>query len=149
MAYGTAADVAGLAGTSTEAGIFVDPDVYVDGTSPTLTQVEDWIDQISVMVDIALANEGFVVPVIQVDVIKALALKVATFTADLVLLSHNQGRLYSDRIRESGIDSMTVIEKDVIAWVKRAARGLEAMGVPRIIQQGSQSAYSVPMGRQS
>ncbi len=149
MTYGTAADVAGLAGTSTQAGEFLDPDIYVDGTSPTLTQVEEWLDQISVMMDLALSNEGFVVPVVQERVIKALALKVAAFTADLVLLSHNQGRLYSDRIRESGVDPMSVIDKDVTAWVKRKTAGLEAMGVPRIIQQGSQSAYSVPMGRQT
>lgn len=142
MTYGTAADVAGLAGASTIAGVFS------SGTNPTLTQVNDWLDQISVMFNIALANEGFTVPVVQVEVIKVLALKVATFTADLILLSHNQGRLYSDRIRNDGIDPFSVIEKDILGWVKRATRGLIAMGVPHSDNAGSSWDYSVSMERQ-
>lgn len=147
MAYGTAADVGGLARTWTENGSFLDPDVYVSGTNPTLTQVEAWLEQISVMMDLALANHGFAVPVTQQQVILALGAKVATFTADLVSLSHSKGRLFSDRIQESGQDPLSIIDKDVNSWVQRNVTGLEAMGVPRIVNESDQTAFSVAMTR--
>jgi len=151
MAYGSAAAVAGFARTWTRAGEWFDFDeVYnVASTNPSLTQVESWLDEVSVMMDLALANEGFIVPVTQSEVIKALGAKVSALVADLAHLAHNKGRLFSDRIQESGVDPMSIIDRDISAWVKRKVAGLEAMGVPRVIQQGSQSAYSVPMGRQT
>ena len=145
--YGTAADVAGRARIYTENGEFLDPDAYTSGTDPTLTQVEAWLDQISVMMDLALANNGFTVPVTQQDVIKALGAKVSTFTADLVKLAHSKGRLFSDRIQESGTDPMSIIDKDVNAWVTRNVVGLEAMGVPRVTNESDQAAFSVQMTR--
>lgn len=147
MAYGTTADVAGLARTWTENGAFLDPDVYVSGTNPTLTQVETWLEQISVMMDLALANNGFLVPVTQQTVIKALGARVAAFTADLVSLSHAKGRLFSDRIQQSGQDPLSIIDKDVNSWVQRNVVGLEAMGVPRVINESDQTAFTVPMNR--
>lgn len=147
MAYGTAADVAGLARTWTENGEFLDPDAYVSGTNPTLVQVNAWLGQISVMMDLALANHGFAVPVTQQQVIQALGAKVAAFTADLVHLSHSKGRLFSDRIQESGVDSLSIIDKDVNAWVQRNVTGLEAMGVPRTVNESDQAAFSVAMTR--
>jgi hypothetical protein len=149
--YGSAAAVATFAGAWTRGGEWFDADEVYDvlGTIPTLTQVEEWLDEVSIMMDLALANEGFIVPVVQPEVIKALGAKVSAFVADLANLSHSNGRLFSDRIQESGVDPMSIIDRDVSAWVKRKVAGLEAMGVPRVIQQGSQSAYSVPMGRQT
>jgi hypothetical protein len=149
MAYGTQQNVAALARTWTRNGEWFDTDVYVSETNPSLTQVEEWIDQITVMLDIALANNYFIVPVIQADVIKALSAKVEALTADLCHLAHNKGRLFSDRIQQSGQDPMFVIDKDLAAWVKSHAVGLEAMGVPRVdTNQAGPSDYSVPMSRQ-
>lgn len=147
MAYGTAADVAGMSRTWTDNGSFVDPDAYLSGTNPTLTQVEAWIEQISVMMDLALANNGFTVPVTEAAVLPALGAKVAAFTSDLVHLAHSKGRLFSDRIQESGKDPLSIIDKDVNAWVQRNVTGLEAMGVPRIVNESDQAAFSVAMTR--
>ena len=145
--YGTAAAVAGLARTWTDNGVFVDPDAYVTGTNPTLAQVGIWLEEISAMMDIALANEGFVVPVTQQQVVKALGAKVSAFAADLAHLAHSKGRLFSDRIQESGVDPMSIIDRDVHSWVKRNLTGIEAMGVPRSTNESDQSSFSVPMNR--
>lgn len=99
------------------------------------------------MMDLALANEGFAVPVVQTEVIKALGAKVAAFTADLAHLAHSKGRLFSDRIQESGVDPMSIIDRDVHAWVRRNMVGLEAMGVPRVTDESDQGAFSVPLNR--
>lgn len=141
MAYGTHTDVAALARTWTDNGAFSTT------TNPTQAQVITWIDEVSVLADIALANEGFVVPVVEAEVIKALTVKVAALVADLCHLAHAKGRLFSDRIQSSADDVMTVISKDLASWVKRNAIGLEAMGVPRITAMDSQSDFSVQLNR--
>jgi hypothetical protein len=147
MAYASASDVAGLARTWTENGEFLDPDAYTSGTNPTLAQVDAWLEQISVMMDLALANHGFAVPVTEELVITVLGAKVAAFTADMVHLAHSKGRLFSDRIQESGQDPMSIIDKDVNNWVQRNVVGLEAMGVPRLVNESDQTAFSVAMTR--
>lgn len=148
MAYGSVDGVAGFAGTWTTNGKFLDPDVYQSGTHPTLEQVENWLDELSVMMNLALANEGFIVPVTQAEVIKALGMKVEVLTADLVNLANNSGRLYSERIQESGTNPMTIIDRDIHSWIKSRTAGFEAMGVPRIVSHESQQSYSVPSTRQ-
>lgn len=148
MPYGTPAGVASFAGTWTNDGQFVDPDAYQDGSPTTLTEVEAWLEEVSQMVNVAFANEGFIVPVTLETVLKAINGKVNMMVADLVHLAHQKGRLFSDRIRESGKSAEDILASEIMAWVSRRAKGFEAMGVPRIVQQGSQQAYSVPMGRQ-
>jgi hypothetical protein len=148
MAYGTPAGVAGYARTWTSNGEFLDPDLYQDGTNPTLEQVTTWLTQVSYMFDISLANFGFSVPVVVVEVKSAISAKVETLVADLCHLAHDKGRLFSDRVQTTG-DIMTIIAKDINNWIEQNATGIEAMGVPRIVDLGSQSAYSVPMMKQT
>jgi hypothetical protein len=147
MSYGSAAGVAGFARTWTDNGAFVDADVYVTGTNPSLEQVEEWLEQVSQMVDVAFANEGFTVPVIETKVLKAIDAKVNAMVADLVHLSHHKGRLFSNRIVESGWSAEQVLESELTKWVAGKATGFQAMGVPRVINESSQSSFSVQMTR--
>jgi hypothetical protein len=148
MSYGSAAGVASFAKTWTKGGVFLDPDAYQDGTPTTLTEVETWLEEVSQLVNVAFENEGFVTPVTVEAVMSAINAKVNSMVADLVHLSHNQGRFYSDRIQESGKSSEDILESEIAAWVSKKANGFEAMGVPRRVQRGSQQAFSVPMARQ-
>jgi hypothetical protein len=59
--YGSVAEVAALTGRWTNEGSY-------DGTTrPTLTQVETFIDRVSGMLNLLLAEAGFAVPVSQAD----------------------------------------------------------------------------------
>ncbi len=145
--YGNAAGVAGFARTWTDNGAFLDSDAYVTGTNPSLTQVEEWLEQVSQMVDVAFANSGFSVPVTAPAVLKAIDAKVNAMVADLVHLVHNKGRLLSDRIVESGRSPEEVLESDIMRWVASRVTGFEAMGVPRTVNESSQSAFSVQLTR--
>jgi hypothetical protein len=149
MSYGSPAGVAALAKTWTDGGEFLDPDVYGEGGTPTtLTEVEEWLDQVSSFTDISFADQGFTVPIIQADVLKAIDLKVNALVADLVHLAHGKGRLFSDRIQNSGQDAMSIIEKELLRWVTDRVSSWEAYGIPRSIDLDDTQAYSIPMGRQ-
>ena len=146
--YGSPAGVAALASTWTEDGEFTDEGLYDPGTIPSLSQVTEWLEQVSSFVDIALSGQGFTVPVSHVDVKKAIDLKANTIVADLVKLQHSKGRLFSDRIRETGEDPLNVIEKELFGWVVKRSNAFENLGIPRLLNLDSVQAYSIPMGRQ-
>lgn len=148
MAYGSPDGVAALASTWTDDGEFKDTTLYEEETTPSLAQVTAWLSQVSAFMDIALAGEGFSVPVSHIQVLEAIDLKVNTIVADIVHLQHNKGRLFSDRIRETGEDPFTIIERELLSWVKKRANALENLGLIRVIDLDSNQAYSVPMGRQ-
>lgn len=148
MPYGSAAGVASRARTWTRSGTFIDPDVYQNGTPTTLTEVTDWLAEISQTVNVAFENEGFVTPVTLATVLESINGKVNAAVADLVHLAHNKGRLFSDRIQQSGKSGEDIVKSELVRWVQDNANGFEAMGVPRRVQKGSQQAYSVPMTRQ-
>ena len=149
MAYGSPAGVAALAKTWTNNGEFIDPDAYGEGGTPTtLAEVTEWLDQVSALMDTALAEQGFRVPVSHVDVVKLLDLKVNALVADLVNLSHGKGRLLSDRIQQSGEAPSTILERELLAWVKGRINALEAYGIFRIVDLDANQAYSIQPRRQ-
>lgn len=147
MAYGNPAGVAALARVHTDNGSFTDPDAYTAGTNPTLTQVEDWLDEVSVLADLALASEGFTVPVIQITAIKALDIMVNALVSDLVHAANSSGRFFTDRLLETGKSPMAIINADIQDWVIKKTDGLVAMGVPHTIDVGDQGAFSMQMTR--
>lgn len=133
MAYGSIEGVARLARTWTRNGVFIDPDAYGNGgTNPTATDVAAWIDEVSAMFDIAFGNEGFVTPIVHEQVLKAVGARVNALVADLAHLAHNKGRLFSDRVTQSGRSGEEVVEGDVMKWVSSKITGLESSGVPKI-----------------
>lgn len=148
MAYGSAAGVAALAKTWTDDGEFKNESLYEDATPTTLAEVEEWLSQVSAFMDLALAGEGFTVPISHIEALKAINLRVNAMVADLVHLQHKKGRLFSDRIQETGVDPMTIVERELLSWVNKRANALENLGIPRVINLDSVQGYSIPPSRQ-
>lgn len=147
MSYGSAEGVAAFARVYTDDGVFVDPDLYINGTNPTLTRVEEWLESISVFVNLALGSVGFTVPVTQEDAIKALNEIVNALVADLCHAANSSGRFFTERLLETGKSQMAIINADIKNWVIAHTDGLIAMGVPYTVREASQSSFSVQMRR--
>ena len=107
-------------------------------TNPTKSEVDSWLDQISAAMDTALAGEGFVTPVTHVNAVKSITMIVNQYVADLVKYANNNGRFATERARESGIEPLVTIEKNIRAWAHNNAAGLEAGGADRISAPGNQ-----------
>jgi hypothetical protein len=131
MAYGTEANVGALARVWTTNGS------WSATTLPTSTQVNSWLDQVSAIMDTALAGSGFTVPVTQATAVKAIASYVEQAVADLCHASNSSGRFFTDRALERGISPMAAIRKEINDWVVESAAGLEALGAARQTGQGS------------
>lgn len=123
--YGTAAGVAAYAGVFTISGSFT------TATKPTLAQVESWIDQVSALLNTALAKRGFTVPLTQADAVLAAKSIVEQLTSDLASAANTSGRFFSDRNLDRGVSNWNIIRNDISAWVEEYASGLEELGVSR------------------
>lgn len=123
--YATASDVSALTDLYCISG------AYTTATIPTLAQVEAWIDQVSAILNTALAAQGFVIPVSQADAVLMLKSYVIQATADLSHAANSAGRYFTDAALKAGVSPMTSIRKDVLEWVELFADGLEALGAAR------------------
>lgn len=126
MAYGTAAGVASLDSLWTVGG------AYTTGSKPTLAQVESWLTQVSNMLDTAMANEGFAVPVIVSGVTSEFALLVEGLVKDLVNANHSAGRFFTERSLENSKSWMAQIRQELVDYVIANATGFENRGVAKI-----------------
>lgn len=131
MAYGTAVGVAAHAKTWTRGGTFYDASnvPLVAATKPTLTEVNNWLGQISDLFDRALSNEGFAVPVVAVKSANLITLEVERIVADLCDRANGMGRLAQDNVLHIGY--MRVLANEVRTWVQEGVTGFENDGVPR------------------
>lgn len=129
--YGTPEGVAALSAQWTDNGEFFDSDIYQDATSPTLTQVNEWLESVSSSLDVRLSDEGFYTPIEVPEAIADLTLLVEGIVKDLVDYSHGTGRFYSKRVIESGSSPYLTIDKEISAWVYRRSIGFENLGVPK------------------
>lgn len=140
--YGTLAGVASYTKQWTDNGDFTDADCLEClqdlETNPTKTEVNTWLDQISAAMDTALAGEGFIVPVTHIGALKSISMIVEQYVADLVKYANNTGRFATERARESGIEPLITIDKNILAWAHSHAAGLEEQGVPRTDVPGNQ-----------
>ena len=123
--YGTAAGVAAYVGVYTIAGAFT------TATQPTLANVEGWIDQVSALLNTALAKRGFNVPLTQADAVLAAKSLVEQLVSDLAQAANSSGRFFSERFLERGVSNWSVIRNDISNWVEEYASGLEELGETR------------------
>lgn len=141
MTYGSQAGTAALSKQWTDDGVFTDEGcldcLQVLETNPTHTEVDLWLDQISGAMDIALAGEGFVVPVTHAATLKSINMIVNQYVADLVKYANNTGRFATSQAREFGIEPLITIEKNIRAWAHNNAGGIEASGAERIAVPGN------------
>jgi hypothetical protein len=124
--YGSVAEVAALVGRYTEMGSFS------SSTRPTTLQVEKFIDRISAVVNVLLAEQGFVIPV------SAASPKLAVdefVVAQVVQLAHgaNGAGPFAPGAEElrDGRTPFQIILKDAAAFFDKHADGLEALGATR------------------
>lgn len=129
--YGTVEGVAALAPTWTTDDTFLDADAYQDGTNPTLTAVENWINQVSAVLNTALAKYGFVVPISTTRGQLVCASIVEEIVADLVAYATSKGRFLTEKFTERGISVWRAIREDLDEWVLGYAPGLEQDGAQR------------------
>lgn len=129
--YGTQQGVAALASTWTVAGEWQDETVYTEATNPSLTTVERWIDQVSGMLNTALAGYGFVVPLTTPTSLLAAQSVVEGIVSDLARYANQKGRFASDKFAGSASFVWRAIREDLDIWVKEYAPGIEANGDPR------------------
>lgn len=127
--YGSADGVAAYCQIFLTDGAFFDVSAYVDATSPDLTTVVNWIDEVSAMLNIALENYGFKVPLTEERAVIAAGAVVNEVVADRVKYIKNQGRFFSDKPNGNGL--LEMIAEYLDAWVKLYAPGLEAAGEER------------------
>jgi hypothetical protein len=135
MSYGTEAGVAVLCRRFTNAGSFDTT------TNPLVATVTGWLAQVSSLLDVALATEGFAVPITAATITPMLSILVNVETCDLVNAANSAGRFYTEKALEFGISPMNVIRKDILAWVSDNAAGLVAMGAVRSVPDAGQVAY--------
>lgn len=130
--YGTAEGVAALASTWTDAGVFQDTDAYITETNPSLTTVVRWIDQVSGMLNTALAGYGFATPLTTTKSVLAADSVVEGIVSDLARYVNQKGRFASDKFQGNASFVWRQIREDLDIWVKEYAPGIEANGDPRV-----------------
>lgn len=133
MAYGTVAGVAAYCGPYTKAGVFDNT------TTPTITTVENWLTQVSAMLDTALATQGFTNPLTETKSVNAATSIVEQLVSDLAKGAHNTGRFFSENMIKSGVSFWRVITNDLNGWVEQYAPGLEENGAER----GDSSQFAI------
>ena len=65
---------------------------FDEGTTPTISEVEGWIDQVSGIVNVLLTNEGQTVPQTNAAIVEMIDFFINQEVAALVEGSHNAGR---------------------------------------------------------
>jgi hypothetical protein len=133
--YGSLAGIASLCKQWTSNGEFTDEDcldcLEDTPTNPTLTEVLHWQDQLSAIMNTALAGEGFTVPITNTTAVKSIDLIVEQLTADLVQAANQSGRFFTERAQQAGAVPMMVIRKEILTWANENAAGLAAAGATR------------------
>ena len=134
--YGSTSDVAARSpGPYTDASTHL----FTASTNPTLTTVETYIDEISAITNVTLAEMGFTVPVSQTDAKKAIASMVNDLASDMTSASNSAGRFFSERALNGGLSIMAQVRKDIKEWVQTSTNGLEALGATRSTSGKSES----------
>jgi hypothetical protein len=121
--YGAATDVAALTKRFTDAGS------YTTSTTPTLAQVENWIDQISAILNVLLAEQGFSIPITNPTTVLMLKSFVTTQVADLCNYANSAGRFFSEKGLKTG--PWAAIQKDAAEFIAEHASGIEKLGATR------------------
>lgn len=136
MAYGTVGQVAIMASTWTDNGVFTPTN------NPTEAEVAAWLDELSAQFDIALGSHFFVFPISQATsptAYKAVSKYIVDLAADLVNWKNSSGRFFTEKLVERGITPMAAILKDINSWIEMNANGLVADHVQQIEQPSVRS----------
>lgn len=137
--YGTVDEVAAMVSRYTVGGEFIAAS-QSNATRPTLEQVERFLDRISGLVNVYLAQEGITVPVTQADAKAAIDELVVETVVELCHIANSAGRFFTDR-RLRKQEPMRVLREEIARWVDGHAAGLEALGAGRETSLTGQIAF--------
>lgn len=103
-----------------------------DGTTrPTLATVESFTDQVSSIINIMLAGNGFSIPVSQTDALGALDLFVNMEVSSIVEGINGSGKFGPSGKKGGNKGRWAVLYEDVAGFLKGFSNGLESLGVTR------------------
>lgn len=124
--YGSVGDVAALVPQYTSGGSFS------TSSRPTSAQVGRFLERISALVNVILAQNGFTTPVEQEDALAALSEFVIEQVVQLAHAANRAGVFApgSERLK-GGETPFSIILEDAQTFVEEKATGLEALGVVR------------------
>lgn len=106
--------------------------LFDETTAPKKSQVENWIEQLSSVADLALRQYGFTsTPVTDPTAIGMLSFLIEGLAADLVHDSHRTGRFYSERAIKIGKNVQMTIGSEILAWVGGNVEGLVILDLER------------------
>lgn len=127
MSYSSIAEVAAIA------PLFTDDTTrsFTADTQPTLTQVTKFLERISAMIDVLLAENGFSTPVTSTTAKLAIDQLVTEAVAELVRYSNGTGRFFSERIIDNGLSPMRIMNNEFASWIEQHADGLANAGANR------------------
>jgi hypothetical protein len=123
--YGSVAEVEALTGRYTNAGSY-------DGTTrPTLTQVEKFIDRVSALLNMLLAEQGYEIPVSQADA-KLVCDEFAVEQAVQLCHGANGAGPFAPGSEElRGRTAFRIISQEASVFVGEHAAGLGLLGATR------------------
>lgn len=104
---------------------------FDSSTRPVLTQVEQWLDQISAILNGYLAQYGFTIPVTNTDAVNLLAMFVNQEVAAMVEGVNGSGRFGPTTKAPGKRGRFAVITEDAEAYIAANAVGLERLGAER------------------
>ena len=104
-------------------------------TQPTLAQVEAYVDQISAVVNTLLAEQGFSIPVLQVEAKLALDLFVNQESAHYAEYANGAGPFVPQVGQMRTESPQLIILRDAERFIMEHAGGLELLGATRTRSQ--------------
>jgi len=123
--YGSVAEVEALTKRYTSSGS------YGTTTNPTLAQVEQFLDRVSGIANVVLAEQGFSIPVTQADAALAIADFVVGQAALLVEAANGHGLYAPGSQSVRGTTPMRLVIREAEAFFEAHAVGLELLGATR------------------
>lgn len=123
--YGTAAGVGVYARNYADTN-----QEFTDATTPTLTEVEEFIDEVSAILNVQLAAHRFSIPITQADAKRMLDNFVNQEAAALVLGMHNHGR-FGPSNKQMVNGRFSLLLSDIQSFLAANQNGLEAIGATR------------------
>ncbi len=110
-------------------------------TRPTLTDVAAWLEQVSAVMDIMLATEGFAIPITTpATVVATLDLFVNQEVASMCDGVNSSGR-FGPLPSKGGTFQREIITGDIKKFIEDFAAGLALAGASRTLTTGSQIGY--------
>jgi len=123
--YGSIAEIEALVGRYTDEG------GLTAATRPARADVERYIDRVSAIVNVALAQAGFDIPVTQTDAVAALADFVVDHVVQLCHAANGAGPYAPGAESLRGRRPRAAILQEAFDFVADFAPGLEALGATR------------------